>query len=153
MKYVTAYVPSTELWIVFRALHVIEQGLTKEQADIVAQFLNNQEYLANNPSKDKTVTLDFDFESIYKSFPRKLGKTSGIKWLKAHIKTLEKYSLLAQAVDNYAKHCDENVTEIKFILHFSTFVRRWEDWIPDGGEPGGIQQSMTLDELSQLMQS
>lgn len=78
--------------------------------------------------------LHFDFESIYKKYPRKLGKAEGIARLKKMILSQEDYNNLSLAVDNYAKNCIEKGTEERFIRHFSTFVGTidkpaWHEWL------------------------
>jgi hypothetical protein len=76
----------------------------------------------------------FDFEEIYKLYPRKLGKAEGISRLKKTIFTPEDFDALKLAVENYSKHCASQGTEEKYIKHFSSFVGtqdkpHWRDWI------------------------
>ena len=81
-----------------------------------------------------TVKFEFDFESVYKIYPRKLGKASGIRKLKSKVKTDEKYEQLKLAVEKYAAHCKRERIEEKFIMHFNTWCSRWEDWVPSATE-------------------
>ncbi len=76
-------------------------------------------------------TLKFDFDSIYKKYPRKMGKTAGIKKCGTEIKTEEDFAALSSAVDKYAAHCRKENTEAKFVKHFSTFMGCWRDWATD----------------------
>lgn len=65
--------------------------------------------------------------ALYEKYPRKAGKTRGIKKLTSEIKSdkdLEHFSL---AIDNYKKSVDGS--DEKYIKHFSTFVSEWRDWI------------------------
>lgn len=71
--------------------------------------------------------VSFDFEKVYEKYPRKIGKTRGIKICEKEIKTLLDYENLLKAVSNYATTCQQ--TESKFIKHFSTFMGEWRDWI------------------------
>lgn len=76
----------------------------------------------------------FDFEVLYKKYPRKLGKASGMQRLAKMVKTPEDYQALDQAIQNYAKHCAQKGTEEKFIKHFDSFVgtvdkQHWRDWV------------------------
>ena len=73
--------------------------------------------------------INFDFETIYKGYPRKIGKKRGIKWLKNHIKSEKKYANLAKALQNYTNHVESESIEEKYIMHFSTWVKRYEDWV------------------------
>lgn len=70
----------------------------------------------------------FNFEEIYRLYPRKLGKASGLRWLKNNVKSKSRYDRLVEAVNNYSHHCKELGTEDTFIQHFSTWVKRFEDW-------------------------
>ena len=71
-------------------------------------------------------------EEIYAMFPRKRGKTQGMAKLKKISrngecsKTLE---LVMRAVQNYRDECVGR--DHQFILHFSTFMNRWEDYLEE----------------------
>ncbi len=71
----------------------------------------------------------FDFEKVFEKYPRKLGKGAGIKKCKSMIKSAKQYALLNTAVENYAKHVAANVSDEKYIKHFSTFMTNWVDWV------------------------
>lgn len=70
-----------------------------------------------------------DFNILYQNYPRKRGKSPGIKKCTTQVKTMERYELLKVAIDNYAAHCQNEGVENKFRKHFSTFMNEWEDWI------------------------
>jgi hypothetical protein len=69
----------------------------------------------------------FDFESAYNRFPRKEGKSKGIKKLQTEIKTQEDFDRLVTAIENYA--ASRRGQDQTFTKHFSTFVSEWRDWI------------------------
>lgn len=73
----------------------------------------------------------FDFEAIYASYPRKLGKSKGMKLCAKQIKTKEDYEQLQVAVKNYAARCVAQQTEERFIKHFSSFMSDdyWRDLV------------------------
>ena len=71
----------------------------------------------------------FDFESLYKKFPRKQGTSRGMKICKAQVRSQDDYGLLSRAIDRYVNHCNTNATDPKFIKHFSTFMGEWRDWL------------------------
>lgn len=72
----------------------------------------------------------FDFEVIYKLYPRKgEGKAAGMKRLTKVIRTDEQYMDLANAVKNYVDLCKMNGTERKYIKMWSTFVNNYEDYL------------------------
>lgn len=88
----------------------------------------------------------FDFDEIYKSYPRKAGKKKGIDICKRHIKTEESFSQLKRAVENYGRICAEHGTDSKYIKHFSTFMNCWEDFV-DIDEVPDLLDSMAIEEF------
>jgi len=80
--------------------------------------------------KKEKVEIDiFDFEEVYKSFPRKVGKSKGLEICRKKIGTESDFLDLKKAVDNYAKQCKTMGTEQQYIKHFSTFMNCWSDYI------------------------
>lgn len=77
--------------------------------------------------EEKEKRASFDFESAYRRFPRKEGKSKGLKKLKSEIKTPEDFEKLIQAIENYAM--SRRGQDPQFSKHFSTFASEWRDWI------------------------
>lgn len=76
----------------------------------------------------------FDFDSVYKTYPRKEGKAKGLALARTQIKTEADYQALARAIERYSKHVQDSGTEPKYIKHFSTFMGSWRDWLdPETG--------------------
>ena len=75
----------------------------------------------------------FDFEVIYKEYPRKEGKFKGMEYLKKHIKSAGAYAELATGVKNYAQAMASEGRDKQFILMWSTFCtnRRWQDYLEE----------------------
>jgi hypothetical protein len=71
---------------------------------------------------------EFDFEEVYKKYPRKEGKTRGFKVCRRDIKTAADFDALQRAVARYTSHVRKNGTEVKFMKIFSTFMGEWRDW-------------------------
>ena len=71
----------------------------------------------------------YDFELVYKLYPRKEGKLAGFKKLQKTIKNEEQYILLVQAVQNYAKLCQAEGRERQYIKMWSTFCNNWQDYV------------------------
>lgn len=109
-------------------------------AQLPATYIHNE----TNITDERTILPDlptgqsrlvFDFDSLYKKYPRKEGKQRGIKICNSQIKTQDDFSQLSQAIDRYAEHIKKQATEAKFIKHFSTFMGEWRDWLdPDTGK-------------------
>lgn len=75
----------------------------------------------------------FDLEKIYAEYPRKEGKKKGMERLKKVVTSQEKYDQVLLATKNYRKA--KEFTEHQFLMHFSTFVGVFEDWlIPEQGD-------------------
>lgn len=84
---------------------------------------------------------DFDFESLYKKYPRKLGKARGLQLCKSQIKSEADYQALSIAIDRYRGYIQAQSTEEKFIKHFSTFMSSWRDWLdPATGTADAVSQ-------------
>lgn len=69
-------------------------------------------------------------ERIYRGYPRRKGgqnKPAGIKRIKRlSLTDLERFD---RAVANYAAYCTaEKKTGTEFVMQFSTFTSRWEEW-------------------------
>lgn len=78
-----------------------------------------------------------DFQSLYKKYPLKVGKTKGLKICERDIKTDAAYALLAQAIDRYNAWLKEASPQVfrPEPKHFSTFMAAWRDWLePDSGK-------------------
>ena len=104
----------------------------------------------------------FDFEAIYKLYPRKIGKLQGISTLRKTIKTQQDYDDFCKAVRNYTLERQQNASDITFIKHFSSFVGTptnptWRDYIEEEEEfvplnKSEVKQSNNLDALNQVLQ-
>lgn len=119
-------------------LHIIRERDAKEtepHADVTLRTNeHNETERTNNLVEAKPRRMKFDFEDIYKNYPRKLGKAGGMLTLSKTILTEQDYADLAVAVKNYASDCAKKGTEEKYIKHFSTFIgtaekQSWRDWV------------------------
>lgn len=95
---------------------------------------NRIETLVQSAKADRT-SVSFDFEQIYRKYPRKQGRHKGMLTCEARIKTASQYEQLSRAVDNYAQYCKDNGTETQYVRLFSTFMTSWTDWVdPESSE-------------------
>lgn len=81
------------------------------------------------PKEKKEKQSVFDFEEIYKNYPRKMGKARGLKILSRIIKNQLQYDRFKASAKNYALYCKKENIAPQFIMHFSTFVSNYEDWV------------------------
>lgn len=79
---------------------------------------------ADLPAGDR----DADLEAAYQAYPRKEGKSDGMKRLKAQVKTRADLEALKRAIANYVEQqrLDGNT---QYLKHFSTFTSEWRDWV------------------------
>jgi hypothetical protein len=100
--------------------------------DVILPAISGQNIAITTPVVKKTrVTppvVKFDFIALYQKYPRKVGKTAGLKRCESQIKTQEDYALLSQAIDSYIQYLKKEGTEPKFVKHFSTFMSEWRDF-------------------------
>lgn len=84
-----------------------------------------------------------EIEPIYKQYPRRIGKNLGLDRLFQRHFTWDDLPQFGVAVMRYANYCKAQKTEEKYILHFSTFVGRWRDWLTTEGQEIAKNQTVT----------
>lgn len=108
----------------FQTLEIFEKfGILR-----VSRNVTLRDSPATNERTNERTLSDFDFEILYSKYPRKQGKSSGIKICASQIKTQASYESLSKAIDRYRVFLEKEKTEPKFIKHFSTFMNSWKDW-------------------------
>jgi len=112
----------------------LKQNVASYSVSVSGSFSNSD----SSSSSKNTILPDlpkgqsrrvFDFESLYKKFPRKEGKQRGLKVCAVQVKTQEDFDQLSLAIDRYAEHIKKQATEARYIKHFSTFMGEWRDWL------------------------
>lgn len=73
----------------------------------------------------------YDLLGLYMLYPRKAGKTQGLTRLGSLIKSQKIYDDVRQAILNYKDIIKARNTEMVFILHFSTFLSRYKDYLDE----------------------
>jgi hypothetical protein len=102
---------------------VLGQGNSYEEAAAIAQGIE----IRNQA---------FDFEKVYNLYPRKKGKSAGLRWLKRHVRSSSRFDLVMEAVQNFANECNNRGTDENFIPYFSSWCPQFEDYINETG--GGV---------------
>lgn len=111
-------------------LGIVEMAVSRHDAGKEPSLLpatyvrTNETNETNNIGQNK-----FDLESLYSLFPRKIKKKKGIEKLHQLIKSSEDFDKVRKSIVNYSDYCSKNVSESKYIMHFTTFVSAWEDWL------------------------
>jgi hypothetical protein len=75
-----------------------------------------------------------DFESVYRLYPRKVGKGKGKARFERQITTRAKYERFAAAVRNYTAYVQGQGRPVDKIKQFDTFMSDWEDYAPGNFE-------------------
>jgi hypothetical protein len=80
-------------------------------------------------SKDKLNDQAYDFESLWKKYPRKEKMKDALKHFNASVKTEQDWIDINNALDNYCK--TENVQKgiTKYIQQGGTWFNNWRDYI------------------------
>lgn len=73
--------------------------------------------------------IDEFINRAYGLYPRKLGKSDGIKKLQKDLKTEADCKLFFMALNRFIEHHKKVETEPCYIPYFSTFVSTWRDWL------------------------
>lgn len=87
----------------------------------------------------------FDLESIYSVYPRKVGKSVGLKRLSGSVSSVEEFNDLVKAVENYRREVAGR--ETRHIKHFSSWASEWRDWV---GATVEKEKILTLEDLQAL---
>jgi hypothetical protein len=94
----------------------------------------------------KSQRFDFDFERLYRLFPRKAGKMKGLEQCQKQIRTQQDYDALEQAIMKYAGICQAEQRDARYIMHFSKFMGRvdcpyWKEFLDEDAGQGGFNIS------------
>ena len=86
--------------------------------------------LSGFPAVPEQLTIYTDeFAQFWEAYPKRIGKRVAFDSFKKVVKTYPPKDLVDAATE-YAKKCEKDKTEEKFILHPSTFLNkdRWKDY-------------------------
>lgn len=93
--------------------------LTNNQQTTNNQLTTIEEYKEKKEEKNKYICA---FDEFWKIYPRKNDKARAYKCYIARLKDGYSEDQLLTACKNYAKACEENKTEQKYIKHGATFL-------------------------------
>lgn len=115
----------------------VSQDKIAQEMDILFKsgLLSKREAPITKVLRDETkrddISAALDFEVIYQLYPKRPNqrKQFGLARLAKTVKTLDEYDQLKRAVANYAKHCEAECKEARFIKQFGTFTGEWREWV------------------------
>lgn len=79
--------------------------------------------------------------AVYQAFPRKEGKTPGLKRLAPQLKSEGDAAAARLAAENYAGHVKAEGRELAHVKLFSTWVGEWRDWVTPEATPASPRAS------------
>ena len=123
-------------------------GKSSTEADRIRKYRNNLDNSVQNPYKctpelELEIELDiekdkrnvhqktdapvrFDFQSVWKRYPNRVGKKASIRHFNSTVKTKQDFDNINKALDNYLQ--SEKVKK-GFIQNGSTWFNDWESWV------------------------
>lgn len=119
---------------VFDRLPNTNHGSNRPRSSLLYVLDLNSFRISEGKGEFEGKTKEEILEEIYKLYPRKLGKATGINNLIETVHTASDLEFFLKAVNNYSTDCAKKGTEEKYIKHFSTFVGpidkpSWRDWV------------------------
>jgi len=113
-----------------------KKGILSQSGQILAESRSasdptQQDKTEQNITRQAQRAKPSDFESVYRLFPKKEGKTRGLEYLakKAPLGDANYLADLETAAVNYSEHVRKAGTDRKYIKLFSTWVTEWRDWL------------------------
>ncbi len=89
-------------------------------------------------TQTQSVGHSFDFEALYKLFPKRskgsMKKKTGMDRLKKKITTPEKYETLKRAVLEVKRMVECGDQDKEYLIMWSTFANSYEDYLPENNE-------------------
>lgn len=67
-------------------------------------------------------------DEAYALYPRKMGRSPGMRALRGRVRTEEDLANLKLAIMNYIVYLKKSATEAQYIMYFDTFARQFADW-------------------------
>jgi len=92
-----------------------------------------QENAVTSPPRgeEKRIDIRLDLEQIYQLYPRRTNqrKHAGLARLRSTVKTDEDFAACQRAAANYAKYCEAEAKDPKYIKQFGTWAGEWREWV------------------------
>lgn len=99
--------------------------------------------IQNNTIQNNIAQSD-DFADFWSEYPKKKGKTEAEKKYRAAIKAGAAHEEICRARDKYREQLGREGTDAKFILHGSTFMGRYKEFLdPDFGTTESFATPLT----------
>lgn len=95
------------------------------------------------------VAPDFDFDLLWRRYPKKIGKPEAVRHFNSTVKTIADWEGINRALDQYLTYLKNDGTDRKFIKHGSTWFNQWRGW-SEGGTNGAHDSESPVGYIAQL---
>lgn len=127
---------------------------SKQTVSRQSSATNNNDNNVNNDNNNKYICA---FDDLWKIYPRKVDKARAYKCYQARLKDGYSEDQLLTACKNYAKACEENKTEQKYIKHAATFFSVNEPFLDylkgEGVDSAGNDEEQRNREIDEYLAS
>jgi hypothetical protein len=89
--------------------------------------ITGKELIPDFSAKQRVTQVEL--EEAYKEYPRKEGKSEGMRLARAEIKTKSDLANFRKAIGHYRDKCKSAGKAPEFIKYFSSFMAEWTDWL------------------------
>lgn len=110
--------------------------------------LITEKQIVKNPKKKDI--KKFDFEPIWKMYPKKLGKKEAFGYFQMTVKMDEDYENIKKALANYVGYIKTNCVEAKYIKAGCNWFNDWESWV-DYEEAQKITNTRNIPDASETL--
>lgn len=86
-------------------------------------------------------------EECYRLYPRKLGKSQGMRSALKTIRSSKDVEDLKKAILKYRAHIERENTLPQYVMYFGTFMNQWTDWLEDDV---GVTEALKNDKWAKL---
>lgn len=105
----------------------------------------------NSAESKEPKVPSFNFLKAYEEYPRKQGKTQGLKKCRSEIKTPEDFELLLKSIRRYRDYIRLNGIEPAYVKHFNSFMSSWRDWLDSDVGNAAIMTPVTTETTAQYL--
>lgn len=108
---------------------IVHANVTCTDGNVTAAGARIEEIREEKSIAHSSNSLESVFQEIYKLYPRKRGKSPGLKICRKQIKTVEDAEKLRTAVQRFSRQMGTEARKNEFVMYFDSFMRQWTDWL------------------------
>lgn len=113
-------------------LSTLGQDLNKPSLRLMDKDKDKDKEKDKDKNSRKTkIEYPTEFEDLYKTYPRREGKSQGFKVYSKEILSPDDQKQLAAAISKYSALCRKEKREAKHTKHFGSFMSCWRDYLDE----------------------